>query len=119
MRLKNILLVVRDIEKSKHFYQEVFGLLPVRDFGENVILTEGITLQDAKVWQHLIDKKVMFSGNNTALYFEERNFASFLTRLKESSFTIEFLNEAALGQDGKRVVRFYDPDYHIIEVKES
>ena len=26
MRLKNILIVVEDIERSKHFYRELFGL---------------------------------------------------------------------------------------------
>ncbi len=41
MRLKNILLVVSDVEQSKHFYQDLFGLQIIRDFGENVILSEG------------------------------------------------------------------------------
>ncbi|NLL78773.1 MAG: hypothetical protein GX234_03015 [Clostridiales bacterium] len=37
MRLKNILFVVKDIEKSKAFYRELFGLQVVTDFGENDI----------------------------------------------------------------------------------
>ena len=32
MRLKNILLVVEDIEKSIAFYKELFGLRVVTDF---------------------------------------------------------------------------------------
>ena len=39
MKLKNILFVVNDIEKSKRFYQELFGLRVITDFGENVSLT--------------------------------------------------------------------------------
>ena len=42
MRLKNILIVVTDIERSKAFYKELFGLEVVVDFDGNVILTEGL-----------------------------------------------------------------------------
>ncbi len=48
MRLKNVLLVVSDIAQSTRFYHEMFGLQIVRDFGENVILSEGLVLQGAK-----------------------------------------------------------------------
>ena len=41
MKLKNVLLVVDDIEKSRQFYQELFGLQVITDFGGNMILTEG------------------------------------------------------------------------------
>ena len=46
MILKNILIVVQDIEKSKQFYHDVFGLQVIRDFEENVILSEGLVLQE-------------------------------------------------------------------------
>ena len=36
MKLKNPLLVVRDMERSKTFYREVLGLHVVMDFGANV-----------------------------------------------------------------------------------
>lgn len=39
MKLKNVLIVVEDIEKSKAFYKELFGLDVVVDFDGNVILT--------------------------------------------------------------------------------
>ncbi|MBR1989595.1 MAG: VOC family protein, partial [Firmicutes bacterium] len=38
MRLRNFLIVVKDIEKSKQFYRELFGLIPVTDYDGNVIL---------------------------------------------------------------------------------
>ena len=53
--LKNILIVVSDIEKSKAFYQEYFGLIVKNNFGENVILTEGLVLQEQKIWEQLIE----------------------------------------------------------------
>ena len=51
MRLRNILIVVKDIEKSKKFYHDLFGLDIILDNDENVILTEGLVLQDEKVWK--------------------------------------------------------------------
>ena len=39
MRLKNILIVVKDIEKSKKFYHDLFGLNSVLDNDGNMILT--------------------------------------------------------------------------------
>ena len=40
MKLKNILLVVKDIEKSKQFYHDLFGLDMILDNDGNIILTE-------------------------------------------------------------------------------
>ena len=55
MRLKNILIVVTDIEKSKRFYKELFGLEVVVDFDGNVILTEGLVLQDKAIWEKFLE----------------------------------------------------------------
>lgn len=46
MKLKNILIVVKDIEKSKQFYHDLFGLDTVLDNDGNMILTEGLVLQE-------------------------------------------------------------------------
>ena len=51
MRLKNILIAVKDVEKSKGFYHALFGLDVVLNQEEKVILTEGLVLQDASLWK--------------------------------------------------------------------
>ena len=48
MKLKNVLIVVKDIEKSKQFYHNLFGLNMVLDNDGNMILTEGLVLQEEK-----------------------------------------------------------------------
>ena len=48
MKLRNVLIVVKDIEKSKKFYHDLFGLDTILDNDGNVILTEGLVLQDEK-----------------------------------------------------------------------
>lgn len=56
MELKNILIVVKDIEKSKQFYNDLFGLDLVLDNDGNMILTEGLVLQDEKIWKKFFRK---------------------------------------------------------------
>ena len=62
MRLRNILIVVKDIEKSKKFYHDLFGLDIILDNDGNVILTEGLVLQDEKVWKDVTGKEVVPQG---------------------------------------------------------
>lgn len=119
MHLKNILIVVEDIEISKKFYKELFGLEVVADFGENVVLTEGLALQQRKLWETFIDKKVIRGGNDAELYFEENHIDAFLVRLDNSTFDIEYLNRCKEHDWGQRVIRLYDPDRHVIEVGEE
>ena len=54
MRLRNVLIVVKDMEKSIEFYKELFGLSVILDQGGNVILTEGLVLQDAAIWKDFL-----------------------------------------------------------------
>lgn len=120
MKLKNILFVVSDIEKSKKFYEELFGLRVITDFGENVILTEGLVLQQRDVWQVGIGKEVKFGGHDAELYFEESNMDGFIEKIKNSGFEIVFVDEQTSDHPwGGRVVRLYDPDRHVIEVGEA
>lgn len=119
MNLRNILFVVSDIEKSKAFYKDFFGLQIVADFGENVILTEGLVLQEKKLWEKSIEKDVIAGGNNAELYFEENNLDKFLEKLEKSTQPIEYLNKCIERDWGQRVIRIYDPDKHIIEIGES
>ena len=48
MKLKNVLIVVKDIEKARQFYHDLFGLTMILDNEGNMILTEGLVLQDER-----------------------------------------------------------------------
>ena len=43
MKLKNVLIVVKDIERSRQFYRDLFDLEMILDNDGNMILTEGFT----------------------------------------------------------------------------
>lgn len=118
MKFKNPLLVVTDMEKAVAFYQKVLGLHKTMDFGANVTLTGGVSLQTLDTWQEFIGTgAVDFGANNAELYFEEEAFGEFAEKLK--ALDVDFVHPVKEHPWGQRAVRFYDPDRHIIEVGES
>ncbi len=117
MRLKNFLVVVSDIEKSKKFYKDLFGLDVVLDGDENVILTEGLVLQDKKVWEQVLKKEVVSENNASVLYFEELDMEAFVAKLENYNEPIKFVNRLMEYPWGQKLVRFYDLDGNLIEVR--
>ena len=63
MKLKNVLIVVKDIERSKQFYHDLFGLNMVLDNDGNMILTEGLVLQEEKIWRNFLGKEILSESN--------------------------------------------------------
>ncbi|MEE1315492.1 MAG: VOC family protein [Faecalimonas sp.] len=116
MRLKNILIVVKDIEKSVAFYKDLFGLEVILDNDGNVILTEGLVLQDEAIWKDFIQKDIIPKNHSCELYFEEKNIEGFAKRLENYHEPIEYVNRLMTHSWGQQVIRFYDPDGNLIEV---
>ncbi len=118
MKYKSPMLVVSDIYKTVDFYKRVLGLRVVMDFGANKTLTGGLALQTEESWKEFISTdKVSFGGNNAEIYFEEDNFDMFIKKLM--GIDIDYVHPIKEYPWGQRVVRFYDPDKHIIEVGEN
>ena len=116
MKLKNVLIVVKDIEKSRQFYHDLFGIDLVLDNDGNMILTEGLVLQDEKIWRSFLDRDIVPKSNSCELYFEEQDIESFIEKLERLYPTIEYVNHLMTHSWGQRVVRFYDLDGNLIEV---
>ena len=116
MKLRNILIVVKDIEKSKQFYHDLFGLDMLLDNDGNMILTEGLVLQDEAIWKKFLDKDIIHENNATELYFEERNIEEFVEKLERLYPDIKYVNRLMSHSWGQKVVRFYDLDGNLIEV---
>ena len=116
MRLKNILIVVKDIEKSRKFYHDLFGIDMVLDNDGNMILTEGLVLQDEKIWKAFLDRDIVPKSNSCELYFEEQDIELFVEKLERLYPTIEYVNHLMTHSWGQRVIRFYDLDGNLIEV---
>lgn len=116
MKLKNILIVVKDIDKSKQFYHELFGLDMILDNDGNMILTEGLVLQDEKIWKEFVKQDIIPESNSCELYFEEEHIEEFIDRLKRLYPDTKYVNRLETYSWGQKMVRFYDPDGNLIEV---
>lgn len=118
MNYQGTLIVVTNMEQSKQFYQEVLGMKVLEDFGANVTLEGGLFLQTKDSWGNFIEnKEVTLQHNAGELYFEEKDMNTFLAKL--ATLQVEYVHALKEHRWGQRVIRFYDPDHHIIEVGEE
>ena len=99
MRLKNVLIVVEDIERLRKW-----------------ILTEGLVLQDEKIWKSFLGRDILPQNNACELYFEEQDIEVFVEKLERLYPSIEYVNRLMTHSWGQRVIRFYDLDGNLIEV---
>lgn len=114
-----MLISVSDIDAARKFYEELFGLEVFQNYGKNIAFTCGLALQQDFDWLvNLPKEKVLKKSNNSEIVFEEQDFDGFLSKLKEYP-DIEYLGNVIEHSWGQRVIRFYDPDGHIIEVGED
>ena len=111
-----ILIVVQDIEQSRQFYSDLFGLDLVLDNDGNMILTDGLVLQDKKIWKKFLGKDIIPESNSCELYFEEADIEGFVERLEAYYPEVRYVNRLMTHSWGQKVVRFYDPDGNLIEV---
>ena len=116
MKLMNVLIVVKDIEKSRKFYHDLFDIDLVLDNDGNMILTEGLVLQDEKIWKSFLGKDIVPKSNSCELYFEEQDIEAFARKLEKLYPDIEYVNSLMTHSWGQRVIRFYDLDGNLIEV---
>ncbi len=116
MRLRNVLIVVKDIEASKKYYHDLFGLDMILDNDGNMILTEGLVLQEEKYWTQFLGKDILPRNNHSELYFEERDIEGFIQKLENLYPETEYVNRLMTHSWGQKVIRFYDLDGNLIEV---
>ncbi|WP_306569177.1 VOC family protein [Faecalispora jeddahensis] len=119
MKYQGVCIAVRDVNLSKKFYQDLFGLAVFQDYGINISFG-GLSLQqDFDRLMGIPKDSVLQQSHNMELYFEEEDFDGFITKLARRNdirYVGDGVKEARWGQ---RAVRFYDLDGHMIEVGES
>ena len=99
------------------FYYEIFGLDIITKQEGNVILTEGLVLQDAKVWADVIEKSTTTYKNMTELNYEDNDVEGLVDKLISRNILVEFKTELTELASGQKMVRFYDPSGNLIEVR--
>lgn len=117
MRLKNILIIVDNLEESVRFYKDLFGLHVILKQEGKVILSEGLVLQDVNVWYESTQIPTTSHNNMTELYFEENDMEGFIKKLESYDFCLNYVNKLTKLEGGQKLVRFYDPSGNLIEVR--
>ncbi len=120
MKYEGVCIAVKDIKVARAFYERLFGLEAIQDYGINVSFRGGLSLQqDFAQLVGFPPEKVIHESHNMELYFEEKHFDGFLELLQQQP-DIQYLGDVPGEQSwGQRTVRFYDPDGHLIEVGEN
>lgn len=119
MKYGGCLFAVKDIAAARKFYEELFHLKVIVDYGKNIVFEGGLSLQQDFDWLTGIAKEeIRQKENNCEIFFEEENFDAFILCLQKRK-NIVLLHEISEAPWGQRIIRFYDPDYHLIEVGES
>lgn len=114
-------IFVKDIAASRRFYEDLLGQKVLFDFGENVSFEKGFAIHDANhISQLLFERPAQntdqLGRDNFELYFEAENLDVVLNRLSDAG--VEFVHPLREQPWGQRVVRFYDPDRHVVEIGE-
>ena len=101
--LKNILIVVDDIEKSIELYRDLFGLQ--------------VILQNEGLWGKTLDEISTPFNNRMELYFEEFDIDGLLAKYESGKYFVRYATELAEIAGGQKLVRLYDPSGNLIEVR--
>jgi len=116
------LIVITNMSVSKDFYERVLNQKIKYDFGENITYEGDFAIQLKSHFANMVtinQDDIANQSNNFELYFEEENMDGFVERLENFDYEIQYIHGLLEQPWGQRVVRFYDPDMHIIEVGES
>jgi catechol 2,3-dioxygenase-like lactoylglutathione lyase family enzyme len=120
MKPNTAIVIVSDMDISRRFYEQVLGQRVVLDLGANIAFDGSVSLLTRNVWAEFIGKpaeEITLRSHNFELYFERDDFDAFVAHFR--TFDIECVHDVIEHAWGQRVIRFYDPDGHVIEVGES
>ena len=93
MSLRNVLIVVDNIEESIKFYEELFGLRVLTRLEGNVIMSEGLVLQDVDVWYDSTKIHTIPHNNMTVLYFEDSDIEDIIKKLESGRYVVSYVTE--------------------------
>lgn len=114
---ENVLIIVDNIDESIDFYEELFGLRVITRLEGNVIMSEGLVLQDVDVWYDSTEIPTTPHNNMTELYFEDNDIEGIIEKLESGKYVVSYVTELMELEGGQKLVRFYDPSGNLIEVR--
>ena len=118
----NTIILVKDIKKSKDFYEKVVGLKVISDYETIVFFENHFVIHNANALLKTIFKKKKILNlkrgrKNIEIYFETDDISRSYDEIRRSGVRIiHGIEEQAWGQ---KVFRFFDIDNHLVEIGEA
>ncbi len=103
---------------SRDFYENLLGQKVKFDYGENLVFEGDFAIHLEDHFKNLLGEKhnmITKKSGNFELYFEEAEIDTLYEKLKNH---VVFIHGIQAQPWGQKVMRFYDPDFHIIEIGE-
>ncbi len=120
LKYEGVLIAVKDIAASRRFYEEQLGQAVKFDFGVDVAFEGGLTIHQKDHFQGMLGGGEPFAAVTKShageLYFETDAIELFEQRLKAAD--VVFIHPICEQPWAQRVMRFYDPDGHVVEIGE-
>ena len=80
------------MKNQKSFTMTCLGFDVILDHEGNVILTEGLVLQEEDIWKKFLEKDIIPRNNSCELYFEEQDIEGFVEKLEKLYPSIQYVN---------------------------
>jgi len=118
---QSAVVFVQDIDTSRRFYEDLLSQQVLMDHGPNVGFAGGFAIWQADHARQIMgqqppNEQEPLGRGNLELYFETGDIETAVARLVDADVpTVHPLREQPWGQ---RVIRFYDPDGHVVEIGE-
>lgn len=122
IRSEGYMLVTRDIDRARLFYINALGATVSLDIGTHVIFEEGFSLLQEEQWRNLAELEnaaLCYKSHTGQLVFEVDDILVFVNNPTFIGTVKDFIHPLKELPWGRRAIRFYDPDGHVIEVGES
>jgi len=128
IKLGGFLLTVKDVQKSKFFYETILEQELLTEYGGWAEFVNGISLAPRDEYIEYTNKEIAQTGgppisavdkpNNFQVYFEVENLPYYVDKIKKVD-GITIIHDVARAPHGQDTFRFYDFDNHIVEVSEN
>ncbi|MCL2753610.1 MAG: glyoxalase/bleomycin resistance/dioxygenase family protein [Defluviitaleaceae bacterium] len=128
IKFKGLLLTVKDVQKSKKFYEDVLEQELLTEYGGWAEFANGISLAPKNEYIEYVNKEIAQMGgspiisadrpNNFQVYFEVENLQHYVDKIKRAD-GITIIHDIVRAPHGQDTFRFYDFDNHIVEVSEN
>ena len=119
IRYTSVVLFSDDVPRLRDFYRDLFGLAVALDLGGLVTFECGVSIWDLDRAREMVYRGLEPSPverPRCELYFETDAIEAFAAELEGR---VRLAHPVQTAPWAQRVIRFYDPDGHLVEVGEA